>query len=290
MTRTTPAPPFDVASLWPELAGSRRTTVRLHPRRDPEVGVDQSSLGGPMRWPDAEPWPDCSLPHEHYGELGAPMPEPGSRYVPVLQLFRSDVPELPFPSGADVFQLLWCPNDHSETYSVLCRAQWWPREVLTGGRVPLTATVHLDGYVPNPCAVHPERVDEYPGYGDLPPDVEPRVGAWEMDVDEPAYQWLLSTAPGSKVGGHPHWFQDPQWPACPAGHTMEHLLTVSDHEFDGGTWKRWMPIEESGTWDGPPRERLRIQEPADLRLGMASIYVFLCRECPDWPIETVYQR
>lgn len=27
-----------------------------------------------------------------------------------------DVPELPFPDGTDLFQLLWCPNDHDEPW------------------------------------------------------------------------------------------------------------------------------------------------------------------------------
>jgi hypothetical protein len=201
VTRTTPPPAFDVASPWPELADWRRTTVRLHPRRDPGVGVGQSSLGGPILWPRPEPWPECSLPHEHYGTLGAPTPEPGSRYAPVPELRRSDVPELPFRPGTDVFQLLWCPNDHSETYSAVCRADWWSREALTAGQMPPPPTVALDGYVPNPCALHPERVDEYPD-GDEPASVREKIFAWEADLDEPVYQYHLSTAPG----------ECPDWP------------------------------------------------------------------------------
>lgn len=290
MTRTTRPPSLDVALLWPDLAASRRTTVRLHPRRDPGVDADQGSLGGPIRWPRGEAWPECDLPHEHYLEGGGPAPEPGSRYVPVLQLRRSEIPELPFQPGTDVFQLLWCPNDHSVTSSVVCRAYWWSLKSVAEGQAPHPPTIQLDGYVPGPCALHPERVDEYPPIGDLPDPVQERIMAWEPDEDEPVYEWQLSTAPGTKVGGYPFWLQDPEVPACAAGHSMEHLLTVADHEFDGGTWQRWVPIEEAGIWGAPPDERFAVQGAADLELGMASIFVFLCQECPDWPIETVYQR
>lgn len=294
MIRTTPPPPLDVASVLPELAALRRTAVRLHPRHDSGVTADQSSLGGPIRWPVDVPWPECELPHEHFEGTGGPQPDPGTRYIPVLQLLRSDVPELPFRDDTEVFHLLWCPNDHSATYSVVCRAYWWRRETLRGADSPPAPTTMLDGYAPGSCSLHPERVVEYPGIEDLPEDIRAQVdalrGTDECGRREPTYQWRLSTAPGSKVGGHPHWFQEPEWPTCSDGHRMEHLLTVSDHEFDGGTWHRWLPVEESGTWDGPTDRRLRIQAPADLRLGMASIYVFLCQVCPDGPIETVYQR
>jgi hypothetical protein len=290
VARTTPRPADDAASLWPELGSLVLRTVRLHPRRDPTVTADESSLGGPIRWPREEPWPECALPHEQFGAVGPGRPDPGCRYVPVLQLYRSEVPDLPFREGSDVFHLLWCPNDHLATYSVVCRAFWWPLQRIADGRPPPDLTVQLDGYVPGPCAVHPERVDEYPDYSDLPEAIQVEVGAWEDDVGSPAYQRQLSTAPGTKIGGYPHWFQDPQWPSCGRGHAMTHLLTVSDHEFDGGTWQRWLPIEEQGTWEGSTTARLRIQEPADLSLGMASIYVFVCTACPEWPIETVYQR
>jgi hypothetical protein len=30
------------------------------------------------------------------------------------------------------------------------------------------------------------------------------------------YDFHLSAAPGTKVGGWPVWVQDPEWPTCPA--------------------------------------------------------------------------
>uniref|UniRef100_A0AAU2VR31 DUF1963 domain-containing protein n=1 Tax=Streptomyces sp. NBC_00008 TaxID=2903610 RepID=A0AAU2VR31_9ACTN len=62
MTRTTPPRPLDVEALFPELAAYRGTTTRLHPRPgSPDVSA--SSVGGPMLWPAAEPWPLCSEAH-----------------------------------------------------------------------------------------------------------------------------------------------------------------------------------------------------------------------------------
>ncbi|MEY2231333.1 hypothetical protein [Streptomyces sp. BF23-19] len=50
MTRTTPPRPFDVASVFPELAGMSRTATRLHPRPGAPT-VHESSVGGPLLWP-----------------------------------------------------------------------------------------------------------------------------------------------------------------------------------------------------------------------------------------------
>jgi hypothetical protein len=108
----TPDRPVDIASLFPELAGQERPTVRLHPRRG-RPGPWDSSIGGPLLWPAAEPWPRCDAPDRHIidapigtGVVGhtitrltrdprritAPM-------VAVAQLFARDVPGLPVPPG-----------------------------------------------------------------------------------------------------------------------------------------------------------------------------------------------
>jgi hypothetical protein len=58
MGRTTPSPPLDVTSVFPELAPLARQAVRLHPRAGtPDEGA--SSLGGPLLWPAGAPWPTC---------------------------------------------------------------------------------------------------------------------------------------------------------------------------------------------------------------------------------------
>jgi hypothetical protein len=71
-------------------------------------------------------------------------------------------------------------------------------------------------YVPVPCVLHPEPVIEYPHPWDLPG----ALAKWAQRWDEEAgglYWNQLSTTPDSKVGGHPQWIQDPQWPVCGCG-------------------------------------------------------------------------
>lgn len=63
MSRTTPPRPADIAAVFPELAPLARTAVRLHPRPGAPTAAD-SSAGGPLLWPVAEPWPTCP---EHTG-------------------------------------------------------------------------------------------------------------------------------------------------------------------------------------------------------------------------------
>jgi hypothetical protein len=58
MVRATPPPPLDIAEVFSELGPLARLTVRMHPRAG-TPGHRDSSLGGPLLWPTAEPWPVC---------------------------------------------------------------------------------------------------------------------------------------------------------------------------------------------------------------------------------------
>ncbi|MFG2138679.1 hypothetical protein [Streptomyces sp. NPDC048650] len=62
MTRTTPPRPADVAAVFPRLGPLARTATRLHPRPGSPSRQD-SSVGGPLLWPSAEPWPHCEGTH-----------------------------------------------------------------------------------------------------------------------------------------------------------------------------------------------------------------------------------
>ncbi|MFJ9346836.1 hypothetical protein [Streptomyces sp. NPDC101237] len=148
MPPTTPPRPLDIEAEFPDLAGYRGTSTRLHPRPG-TPGPDQSSVGGPFLWPDGEPWPVCTEPHprdrgrriEDVHEErrvsaaawsrgdGGPTEEeravlaglerehriPGLGdtdpvpLLPVAQLFARDVPGLVVPEGRDLLQVLWCP-------------------------------------------------------------------------------------------------------------------------------------------------------------------------------------
>jgi len=93
-----------------------------------------------------------------------PITKPsGGPYVTVLQLRRSDVPELGIPADTDLFQLLWCPNDHEPLFGPVCRAYWRrSAQVEAPFRIAPQPTVVHEDYVPAPCVVQPERVTEYP--------------------------------------------------------------------------------------------------------------------------------
>lgn len=115
----TPPRPADVTRFVPELARFARSTTRLHPRPTAPT-AQQSSIGGPMLWPRAEPWPTCTGPYFHWDldTLGSEPEDqhlhaaPNSR-IPVLQLFASDAPTIRFPDDTDLLQLLWCPVIHA---------------------------------------------------------------------------------------------------------------------------------------------------------------------------------
>ena len=48
------------------------------------------------------------------------------------------------------------------------------------------------------------------------------------------------------MGGYPDFGgQDPQIPLNSSGEPLEYLLTLTDHEWDGGSHPRWRPIEET---------------------------------------------
>ncbi|MCO6008916.1 DUF1963 domain-containing protein [Actinoallomurus purpureus] len=243
-----------------------------------------------MLWPRSQPWPYCGDDHPPTGY--APPHAGPQPLVPVLQLFAADVPELPFPAGKDVLQLLWCPFDHEAGY--VPRPELFWQDGSMRGPV-LSAPPRPEGareeYLPDPCVLHPERVVEYPNW-DLPEELadelEERFEELE-DGTEWSYWAHLSVAPGIKVGGYPSWTQEPFWPSCTrCGRRMDHLLTVKSAEFDGESWKAWLPIEDapaSGTvLDLPYEERRRIQRAPGVMLGdMGGIYLFVCPQCPGLP-------
>lgn len=298
--RTTPPPCRDITKVVPELAKLEQTTVRLHPRRGKVADRGASKLGGDFFWPAAEPWPECK---KH-----------AIPYLGVLQLRRADVPELGFPDGADLFQLLWCPRDHPKihmpTHRIFWRSAAEVGEPLKKIPKPILKEEDTDRdegqYVPKPCELHPERVTEYPEFNDLPAALRQKLEKWDLsgvadmaellaECDElncAPGEWLyrteLSTAPGTKVGGHVEWIQeggDP--PKCARGHRMEHFLTLATMEPLGSA--RWCPVEDRPRAVKARGERLNdLEHVVDWEFGDGgNIYFFICRRCKDWPTETV---
>lgn len=315
-------PPLDITAVFPELSDLAATTIRLHPRKG-EPGVRDSSLGGPLLWPADEPWPACEEPHpsnesvlvpleittwdeaeEWVASLGAgarlnrsrvrigggPMwadldrsSHPPYPMVGVLQVYGRDVPELPFPHGTDLFQLLWCPNNHDAPWGGPRPVEAWrlaasvTEPLAAPPRTTFDTPLNAADYLPAPCVLFPERVTEYPDVHDLPDTLRDRVEAWdaEQDTDRP-YQHSLSTAPGTKLLGHPDWIQGPRWPVCVCGRRMTHLVTIASRG-DYGWGDRWDPVPTESSPHGIELYR------------SGAMYLFTCTARNHRPLEGVVQ-
>jgi hypothetical protein len=153
-------------------------------------------------------------------------------------------------------------------------------------------------YVPHPCTLTFERVTEYPDIEDLSEEQFNRFKVWfetkDIECDEYAedecassmYQFELSVCPGNKLGGYVAWIQRIEWQMCDrCGQQMEHLFTLTDMEVDGGTWPRWLPLEDRELW-----EQYNLSNAPGWSLGGGNMYYLVCRHCRDWPVKVVYQR
>jgi uncharacterized protein (TIGR02996 family) len=283
---STPAPPVNVEEALPELRGKAKTTVRLHPRPG-EAPVDASKIGGMFLWPKKEPWPVCPI----HGNIP---------YTTALQLRKEDVPELGFPPGTDLFQLLWCPEAHEEEYAYCPKpAVFWRKR--SGVKQTLATAPEPEsrerGHFVRPCVLYPERVTEYPDSSELESHYQSlnensalvaalevakglKVGGnWSYpDSGSYLYQTWLSAAEGTKVGGYPDWVQDAGYPSCGCGKTMEHLLSFASWEYDGVTWGRWLPVEDRPSLTAEYETREAVGSPHNCMFGDAgNMYVFVCR-------------
>lgn len=291
MTFTTPPRPLDAEALFPGLAAHRATATRLHPRAGGPTARD-SHVGGPLLWPTGEPWPVCDEPHRYGGPLLA-----------VAQLYARDVPDLaPGPDGCDLLQVFWCPFDlHGPTgYGMHVRLRWRRSaevcEVLAPQ--PQPGRVGFDGYVPEPCVLHPEQVTEYPYIELLTGELGERVQEWEDAQEEaayeaeggdegeeaaawPSYQSDLSVAPGWKAGGHAAWNgTGPGRMDCPGcGHAMRLLLTVDSYEWRSDS-ESWRP-RPTGAGAGAGADANR---PTGVAVGnFGKLNVFACPQDPAHP-------
>ncbi|MFE4361539.1 DUF1963 domain-containing protein [Kitasatospora sp. NPDC056800] len=293
MTRTTPKRAVDLEQLFPELVPLRRDAVRLHPRAG-SPSAAESSVGGPPLWPADEPWPLCPST-SHPGEWGGPAAEGPVPLVPVVQIHRRDVPQLAFPAGTDLLQVLWCPfiigRCPTATPLVLWRSSEEVGPALAA--VPPTVGTAPKDSIPAPCVLHPEPVVDYPSW-DMPEDLGPELSVRMEELRARTglrYGYHLAEAPGIKLGGYPGWTREPCWPDCPTcGRTMEHLLTVSSWEYDGQSYRTWLPLEDRDDETGEERRDADggrgAHSPAGLMIGDAGgVYVFECRSCPDRPVD-----
>ncbi|MFC5006214.1 hypothetical protein ACFPIJ_51400 [Dactylosporangium cerinum] len=242
MVRTTPARPVDLAAAFPALREHTAVTTRLHPRPGAPTVID-SSVGGPLLWPADEPWPACTdtdhevislhrpdtvrqwrafraatagLPYDPTGAERAGLPpwdfseppelaRPPIPLVPVVQLYRREMPDLVGPADADLLQVLWCPHLHPDLeYCPRVELRWRRSAEVTAVLTdPPESAVLFENHLPTPCIVHPEQVTEYRDRQLLPADLQARIVAWQEQTGN-SYQ-QLSAAKGWRVGGFVCW-------------------------------------------------------------------------------------
>ncbi|MFE7099504.1 hypothetical protein [Streptomyces erythrochromogenes] len=217
--------------------------------------------------------------------------------IGLAQLYRRDVPDLPAgPDDCDLLQVFWCPfNAHGPSRYDLELHLRWRRSWEVGEMLatpPQPPVVGSDGFVPEPCVLHPERVVSYPFIGLLPQELYARLDTWEEAQDAQAdqsadehmadpvgYQYDLSIPPGWRVGGFASWHTTDPYPMdCRTCRTPMHLLlTIDSSEWDGGSGS-WKPLED--------RDLLthRDATPTDVTVGrFGELNVFACPTDPDHP-------
>jgi hypothetical protein len=183
------------------------------------------------------------VPWQEEINLDGPLP-----MLPVVQLYATDVPDLPCPPGTDLLQMLWCPfTDHDEDYLPRTVLRWRTAAEVRAplAAAPQPAVITRGSYLPEPCVLHPETITEYPHRDELPPDLWERIWFWEAQTRADYFD-DLSLAPGCKVGGHVPWSLTAPVPVVCAecGSKVRPLLTIEDSEWDNEV-PSWRPIEES---------------------------------------------
>jgi hypothetical protein len=302
MTRTTPPRPLDLEELFPALTRYARTATLLHPREG-IPGVEDSSVGGPLLWPAAEPWPTCS---EHDSTEPDDTTVEQIPLLAIAQLYARDIADLPTLLGTDVLQVLWCPFDHGKAdgYAPATRLFWRDSSTVDRSTLlsepPVPDEVEYDDYVPSPCVLHPEKVIEYPLaiqlFEVLDAPLCRQIAEWcqgqdpdsgrEIDDTIPydyarSYDKIASTSKW-KVGGWPFWGSiDPFPVTCECGATMTPLLQIGSGEWfsDVGYWT---PIEDLETARGRAPETRSFGNPPEIYLpdGL-RLHVYLCPDNAD---------
>lgn len=228
-------------------------------------------------------------------EAGRPVPSRPVALLPVAQLHTRDVPALRPPGDADLLQVLWCPFDHPDQDMPRTELFWRSSAAVRSylSAPPEPEVVQHEGYVPRPCALHPEPVTEYPAPMELDDDLRADIEEWSArqkagadpgsaydGAEDAFYDYELSVAPGWKVGGWPPWgFTDPVQLSCRrCGTEMEPLLTIASAEWDLGT-ASWVPYEEQGEASYPSPE-----SPTMIVIGDGySQQIYACPMNPEHP-------
>lgn len=219
--------------------------------------------------------------------------------APVVQFFRRDAPELEFPEGTDLLQILWCPGDHPGELGPQPIARWRTSSELTTAESVFPRLNHVawDHWRITPCDVHPESLMEFPPIcnanagsrrvelsGLLPAELEQRLrqrDAAQADDDDEYFG--LVEAPGWKLGGWEISMPEPDHlRKCSCGADMRPLL----HVADGEGLDHWPPnVEPDFPWGDPAQ--CRDQEPTGVSIGRNGLYwILACTANATHPLVT----
>ncbi len=146
------------------------------------------------------------------------------------------------------------------------------------------------GLTPSPAKFHVEPIVEFPAWEELPRQLQSQFRKWSPEdelIDPPIadgaelYSGELSCAPGSKVGGYPHWMFRDNTPDCRCGIRMVHLLTLASAEYlkSGGRWG-WGKSNATN----PRKEATGLDIP---KFGKALF--FYCVHCPRGPLDLLVE-
>ena len=278
--RTVPAAPSKLEAAVSELGEQARQAVLLHPRFSEEPAQDGSKLGGTFLWPANEDWPMCA---DH----------PSLRLAPLLQLRADEFPEIEFRSGTDLLQVLWCPREHDRCWAkpvLVWRKSFSSKEALTA--MPADAGAY-PRYVPLPCRLFPERVTDLPDRDQVDALLKRLDDGKARTRELPELADLYGEyfpRGGFKIGGYANWIQGPETPRCRAGHTMELFLTCASEFMNPSQ----APVQEAHLYANPARRDMAAMEnaanaPRLRSMGDGYQFSFICRQCEQWPIETISQ-
>jgi hypothetical protein len=303
--RTEP-PAIDMVKRVPAFATLAKTAIRLHPRRAVVSDPAASKMGGTFLWPRSEPWPHCDDARHQNGVDGRESPTEGCNpsLVGVVQLNARDFPQVPFPPGTDLLQLLWCPiteDTHDDVYMFPKLFSYWRNS--SAIRDPIAINPLPDfmesifNHFPISCQFHPEAVTEYPrldGLRKLPNHDELHEALASDKVLWDKYQNELDACPGTKLGGHPYWVQNDDTPTCACNRKMEFLLQLWDWEYTNMTRRlRWIPLSDRWAAD---KDKWRTSAAAEALLrpphfdfGHRGYYIFICPQCPERPVRLISQ-
>ncbi|WP_409125439.1 hypothetical protein [Streptomyces caniscabiei] len=168
-----------------------------------------------------------------------------------MQVLRRDAPGDWWPQGADVFQLLWCPNPHWDPPaphadgSPVVEIRWrraadLPQEPFLAP-APVRQEEEDYGFSPRPCLLAPVPLTDFPYPGELPDDVADDVERLVEETSGEDGGDVITRVAGCKFGGWPTWHLTEPWEfRCRECDTpMRLLFTVASDHTTRITVGRW---------------------------------------------------